>query len=238
MVVEEEGSQLLHGCHAFRERLAVACFSKALRSRPWPARGGIPGCIQPEEGSSTGRAGGVLGARRGVGGQLLPAPGSRCAKQNQEVSCDPVSLVGEPSPVGIPAQATPAFLLLQLLSPQRQEGYSPQARTNIAVPRVRKLLRSWGSTKGPAFLSLPALQSQVCIQQPFYISHGIRNFSLVAVLFLLSNRNHSSSTGNLSPQPTCWHQHATSRQRLRSSVLWSLIEFIRILQDKSLLIEF
>lgn len=74
----------------------MASFSKALRSRAWPVCGGLPGRIQLEEGSSMGRAGGMLGARRGVGGQLLPAPGSRRTKQNQVVSCGWVSLVGEP----------------------------------------------------------------------------------------------------------------------------------------------
>lgn len=83
------------GSCAFGERLAMASLPKALRGRAWLACGGLPGRIQPEEGSSTGRAGGMLSAGRGVLGQLRPAPGSRRAEQKQTGSCDRVSPVGE-----------------------------------------------------------------------------------------------------------------------------------------------
>lgn len=171
-VVEEEGGGLLRGHHAFRERLETAWLSEALRSRAWPACGGIPGCTQPEEGSSTGRPAGCS------------APGERW-----EGSCCQLLVCAEQSRT----RRSPAtwshlwvshpwwenqhgqlllFSLLRLLSPQRREGYFPQAGTNITVPKVQKFLRSWGSTTRPAFLSLCTLQSQVCLQQPFCIWHG------------------------------------------------------------------
>lgn len=185
---------------------------------------------------------GMLGTGRGVGGQLLPAPGPCRAKQNQAVSCDLESLVGEPSLVGRPARTTPAFFPSPaFVTPKAGRLFSP-SRSKYHCPQSAKGSSELGKHDKTRFSFFMYSDSESGLPPTAFLYMAwrscIRKFSLVAILFLLSNQNHSSSAGNLSPQPGCWHQQASSRQRLRSSVSRSLIEFIRTLQDKSLLIEF